>query len=357
MSVKLRKRKNADNTTSLILDIYHNGKRSYEFLKDLKLKTKPASPADRKKNKENLELAENIRNKRAQELVSLGYDVLASFKSNADFIEYFDAYIKKYTKKDKRNMEGAYNRFKDFMEQEKIKSLTMKQLSENIVHKYAEYLSENSKGEGASSYFKRFKKMIKQAVREKVILSNPAADVSIKREDSIVKDVLTIDEIKILAKTPITNPEIKNAFLFCCFTGLSWIDVKELKWKHINLRNQMLTKVRAKTDTETVVSLNPTALSMLPEAGKPEELVFTLPTNAGALKSLKFWVGKAELGKHITWHCARHSFATNLIYYKTDVTIVAKLLGHSTLKYTQRYAHIAEELKRNAVNSLPGIDL
>ena len=125
MSVTLRKRKNADNTTSLILDIYHNGKRSYEFLKDLKLKTKPAEPADRKKNKENLELAESIRNKRAQELVSLGYDVVASFKSNADFIEYFDAYIKKYTKKDKRNMEGAFNRFKDFMEQEGIKSLTM----------------------------------------------------------------------------------------------------------------------------------------------------------------------------------------------------------------------------------------
>lgn len=197
--------------------------------------------------------------------------------------------------------------------------------------------------------------MIKQAVREKVILTNPAADVSIKKDDSLVKDVLTIEEIKMLSNTPITNMQVRNAFLFCCFTGLSWIDVKELKWKHINLRNLILTKVRAKTDTETVVSLNTTAVSMLPEQGKPLELVFTLPSNAGALKSLKSWVEKAKLQKHITWHCARHSFATNLIYYKTDVTIVAKLLGHSTLKYTQRYAHIAEELKRNAVNNLPDI--
>jgi site-specific recombinase XerD len=96
---------------------------------------------------------------------------------------------------------------------------------------------------------------------------------------------------------------------------------------------------------------------MLTEPGEPQDLVFTLPTNAGALKSLKSWVEKAELGKHITWHCARHTFATNLIYYKTDVMIVSKLLGHSTLKYTQRYTRIAEELKRNAVNSLPGLDL
>ena len=355
MSVKLRKRKNADNTTSLILDIYHNGKRSYEFLKHLKLKTKPASPIDRQQNKENLELAESIRNKRAQELVTSGYDVATSFKSNVDFILYFENYISKYTKKDKRNMEGACNRFKDFMKKEGIKSITMKQLNENIIHKYAEYLSDTSEGEGASSYFKRFKKMIKQAVREKVILSNPASDVTIKKDDSLVKDVLTIEEIKILAGTSITNMQVRNAFLFCCFTGLSWIDVKELKWKHINLRNLMLTKVRAKTDTETVVSLNSTAVSMLPEQGELHELVFTLPSNAGALKSLKNWVERANLQKHITWHCARHSFATNLIYYKTDVTIVAKLLGHSTLKYTQRYAHIAEELKRNAVNNLPTI--
>lgn len=355
MGVKLRKRKNADNTTSLILDIYHNGKRSYEFLKHLKLKTKPASPIDRQLNKENLELAESIRNKRAQELVSNGYDVVTSFKSNVDFIEYFENYIKKYTKKDKRNMEGACNRFKDFMKKEGIKSLSMKQLNENIVFKYSEYLSDTSEGEGASSYFKRFKKMIKQAVREKVLLSNPTSDVTIKRDDSLVKDVLTIEEIKILAGTPITNVEVKNAFLLCCFTGLSWIDVKELKWKHINRRNQVLTKVRAKTGTETVVSLNSTALSMLPDAGEQDDLVFTLPSSTGALKSLRNWVKRAELQKHITWHCARHSFATNLIYYKTDVTIVSKLLGHSTLKYTQRYTHIAEELKRNAVNNLPTI--
>ena len=356
MSVTLRRKPNRDGSISLYLDVYHNKKRHKEYLSDCKL-CKPTNAVDRKHNKETLELAENIAIKRAQELVSQGYDVLASFKSNIDFIEYFEGYISKYTKKDKRNMEGACNRFKDFMKKQGIRSLTMRQLTENIVHQYAEYLSDTSEGEGASSYFKRFKKMIKQAVREKVILSNPTADVSIKMDDSLVKDVLTIEEIKILASTPIVNTQIRNAFLFCCFTGLSWIDVKELKWKHINLRNLLLTKVRAKTDTETVVSLNSTAVSMLPDVGEPQDLVFTLPSNTGALKSLKNWVKRAELQKHITWHCARHSFATNLIYYKTDVTIVSKLLGHSTLKYTQRYTHIAEELKRNAVNSLPGIDL
>lgn len=356
MSVILRKKLNKDKSTSFYLDIYHNKKRHKEFLKDCKL-YKATNAEERKSNKDTLALAESIAIKRAQELVSQGYDVVASFKNDIDFIKYFENYISRYTKKDKRNMEGACSKFKLYMEKNSIKSLTMKQLTENVVYGFAEYLKDTCEGEGASSYFARFKKMLKQAIREKVIINNPAADVSIRREESIVKDVLTIDEIGLLAKTSITNKQVRNAFLFCCFTGLSWVDVKELKWKHIDTRNLILTKVRAKTDTETIVTLNKTALSLLPEQGNDNEYIFSLPTHTGALKTLVNWLKKAEIKKHITWHCARHSFATNLIYYKTDVTIVSKLLGHSTLKYTQRYTHIAEELKRNAVNSLPEITL
>ena len=354
MSVTLRKKVNQDKSTSLYLDIYQSGRRHKEFIKDCKL-YKANNTEERKRNKETLEMAENIAIKRAQKLVSSGYDVVASFKNDVDFVKYFETYNTKYTKKDKRNMEGACNKFKDYMEKAGIRSLSMKQLSESIIFGYAEHLKSTCEGEGACSYFARFKKFLKHAVREKVLLTNPAADVSIKREESIVKDVLTIEEIGILASKPISNKQVRNAFLFSCFTGLSWIDVKELKWKHIDLRNLNVTKVRAKTGTETVVSLNKTALTLLPEPGKQDELIFDLPTHTGALKALVNWLKAAEINKHITWHCARHSFATNLIYYKTDVTIVSKLLGHSTLKYTQRYTHIAEELKRNAVNSLPEI--
>jgi integrase/recombinase XerD len=354
MSVTLRQKPNADKSISLYLDVYHNKKRHKEYLKECKL-YKATTPVDRQKNRETLEMAKNIALKRAQELASQGYDVVASFKHDTDFIGYFESYISKYTKKDKRNMEGACNKFKDFMQGQKIASLTMKQLTENIVCKYAEYLKDVCEGEGAASYFARFKKMLKQAMREKVIISNPAEDVSIKKETSIIKHVLTIEEISILAAKPISNMQVRNAFLFCCFTGLSWVDVKELKWKHIDMRNLLLTKVRAKTGTETVVTLNETAVSLLPEAGERNELVFALPSHTGALKTLTNWLKAAKIDKHITWHCARHSFATNLVYYKADVTIVAKLLGHSTLKYTQRYAHVAEEMKRNAVNNLPKI--
>ncbi len=356
MSVTLRKKVNQDKSTSLYLDVYQNGKRHKEFLKNCKL-YKATNPEERKINKNTLEMAENIALRRAQELASNGYDVVASFKNDVDFIQYFEIYLTKYTTKDKRNMKGACNKFKEFMTKQGIKSLTMKQLTENVVFNYAEYLKSVCQGEGACSYFARFKKMIKHAVREKVLSTNPAADVSIKKEESIIKDVLTFEEIGILAKTEISNQQVRNAFLFCCFTGLSWIDVVELKWKHIDMRNLKLSKVRAKSGQMAVVNLHKTAISLLPEHGKQDDLIFSLPSHTGALKTLRNWLKKAAIDKHITWHCARHSFATNLIYYDQDVTIVSKLLGHSSLKHTMRYTHIAEELKKNAVNSLPEIAL
>jgi len=74
MSVALRKRKNNDGTTSLLLAIYHYGTRRYKFLKGLKL-SKPSNLADRQKNKENLELAEKIAIKHAQELSASDYAI------------------------------------------------------------------------------------------------------------------------------------------------------------------------------------------------------------------------------------------------------------------------------------------
>jgi integrase/recombinase XerD len=96
MSINLRKRKNSDGTVSLMLDIYHNGQRSYEFLKDLKL-CKPMSPIDRQENKERLELAERIKNKREQQIQSNEYDISPAFKNGIDFVQFFEEYEKNYT--------------------------------------------------------------------------------------------------------------------------------------------------------------------------------------------------------------------------------------------------------------------
>jgi site-specific recombinase XerD len=63
-------------------------------------------------------------------------------------------------------------------------------------------------------------------------------------------------------------------------------------------------------------------------------------------------VRRAGIEKKITWHNARHSFGTNLIFHGADVTTASSLLGHTSLKHTRRYVHAANELKEKATDKL-----
>jgi site-specific recombinase XerD len=351
MSVILRKRKNKDGSTSLLLDIYHNGERKYEFLKELKL-NKPSNVQDRVTNKENMELAERIAAKRAHQLAAGDYDMATDIGKKTIVIEWMQGYVDTYKKKDKRNMQGALNRFKSFLVEEKLQGITFGKLNEVIISDFQDYLREHSTGEGSSSYFSRFKKMMKQAFNRKLIASNPALLVKTIQGNAKKKDTLTLEEIQFLANTPTESAEVKRAFLFSCITGLRWIDVTGLTWSMINAHNKHMSISQSKTEKEVHINLNDTAIKLLGAHGKPKEKVFTLPTANGANKSLKAWVKRAGIKKKITWHNGRHSFGTNLIFHGADVTTASNLLGHTTLKHTQRYVKSANELKERATDKL-----
>jgi integrase/recombinase XerD len=351
MSVKLRKRKNSDGTTSLLLDIYHNGERKYEFLKHLKL-NKPSNAGDRQKNKENQQLAEKIALKRAQELSASDYDMVSDLGKKTIVVEWMQSYVDAYKKQDKRNMQGALNRFEKFLIEDKKVGLTFGKLNEVIIADFQDYLCSHSIGEGASSYFSRFKKMVKQAYTRKLILTNPATLVKTIQGKAKRKDTLSMEEIQLLAKTSTESIEVKNAFLFSCVTGLRWCDVSSLTWSHINYKERYMVKRQDKTDVDLHINLNNTAVSLLGKPGKPDDFVFILPTANGANKTVKAWVKRAGIGKKITWHNARHSFGTNLIFHGADVTTASSLIGHSSLKHTQRYVKAANELKQRATDTL-----
>lgn len=349
MSVKLRKRKNHDGTTTLYLDIYHDGERKYEFLKHLKL-SKGTSPSDRQKNKENLDLAQKIVIKKAHELSANDYSMVTEVGKRTDIAEWMQSYVDKYKKKDVRNMHGVLNRFKRFLTENHKSGLTFGRIDDVIISDFQDYLKDTCKGEGSSSYFSRFKKMMKQAYKQRLMDRNPAADVPTIQGKAIRKDTLTKEEIQTLASTPSESEEVKRAFLFCCVTGLRWIDVKALRWSSINGKEMIVRQ--SKTEREVHVNLNDTAVKLLGKHGKLDDLVFALPTANGANKTIKALVKRAGIQKKITWHNARHSAGTLLIYYGADVTTVSSLLGHSTLKHTARYVKAANELKERATDKL-----
>lgn len=82
------------------------------------------------------------------------------------------------------------------------------------------------------------------------------------------------------------------------------------------------------------------------------EKIFPLPHNSICRKHLKEWVKQAGINKHITWHCARHSFAVNVLSAGVNIKTVSSLLGHASIKMTEKYLHVIDNQKKDAMNSL-----
>ena len=162
-----------------------------------------------------------------------------------------------------------------------------------------------------------------------------------------------------MAKTPCQNQTIKRAFIFSCCTGLRFCDIKALKYSDIDFASGKLTIDQQKTGKPVNIDLNTTAKSILSEPGEPNTLVFILPTFEGCVKTVQAWVNRAKIEKHITWHCARHSFAVNLLTspQRPDIKTVSSTLGHTSLKHTEKYTRVVDDLKKKAVNALPDYDL
>ena len=88
-----------------------------------------------------------------------------------------------------------------------------------------------------------------------------------------------------------------------------------------------------------------------------DDYIFHLPSDTMCLKALRHWTKKAGIDKHITWHCGRHSFGTQLLNNGANIKVVSSLLGHSSLRFTEIYVRAVDEEKKKAINSMPSIDI
>ena len=386
-SPKLGAKVLADGRESLFLDYYFGYQivysekldkevarkdRKREFL-SLYLWQAPRTPIERQQNKETLELAKKIRYERGQELLESaeGYRLKKNRKIN--YLDYFQAYIDSYTKKDVRMVQIALNRFKDFFrdtpEYNKfVKGIKPEQINKDMIIAYTEYLKSRSVGEGAKSIYQRFKKVINYAIEHDIITKNPCTGITIKVDDQILKkDILSMEEEQALIATHYDNenPNIRRAFIICLYCGLRFCDVKDLTYRNIDYSNKLLKFEQNKTKGHSaasgvIIPLNDSLLSFIggaPENGNLDALLFPLPSYEMCLKALKRWVKRAGINKHISWHCARHSFAVNILNNGANIKTVASLLGHSGLKHTEKYTRAVDSLKQEAINSLPELKL
>ena len=149
-------------------------------------------------------------------------------------------------------------------------------------------------------------------------------------------------------KRPFRQRKTLDAFLFCCYTGLRYSDFVQMKPQNlINIRQEVwLTYKSVKTGNEVHLPLHllfgGKAIAILKEYENDLGSFFRLKDNSNINKELRLLARRAEINKRVSFHTARHTNATLLIYNGVNITTVQKLLGHKSVKTTQVYTNIMD---------------
>ncbi|MDB5120101.1 MAG: recombinase [Sphingobacteriales bacterium] len=263
----------------------------------------------------------------------------------------------------KEYAQGTYVRYQtslkhtqDFLQWKyKLSDIDIKKIDHDFVTNYEFYLrsERNCANNSAFKYIKNFKKVVGICLSSGWLHKDPFTNYKI-RIKQIDRVFLNEDDLQKMADKVFSTErlnQVRDIFLFCCFTGLAYADVKKLKRNEIvkgpDGEMWIYTK-RMKTDTPSRIPLLPSALNLL---SKYEDhpicsnLGSALPvsTNQKMNAYLKEIAGICGIDKTLTFHIARHTFATTVTLSNgVPIETVSKMLGHTNIKTTQHYARILD---------------
>ena len=366
--VKVRTKKLADGSESYYLDIYVDGKRSYEFLKLYLLPE--INPMIKEQNRATKVAVEAIKSKRIIELTHSKAGLKkTSIRSKMLLDDWMETYLAEQERKGVRGLKllrtvcRMLPLYRKKVRMQEIDKEWCLDFIDWIQHTYKTRWGKPLSPKSTAGYVGYFSTALNAAVRAEVIPENPfmtlAATERIKVPES-KREYLTIDEIKVLIDTECPREDVKRAYLFSCYCGLRLSDVYALRWKDIILDGEQyrMSTVMKKTTTPIYLPLSRHAIRWLPERnGEGDELkIFDgLPAEPNINKVLAKWVETAKIAKKITYHTSRHTFATMMLTLGADLYTVSKLLGHANVKTTQIYAKIVDSKKVEAVNLVDSV--
>jgi integrase len=377
--VKIRERENKDGTTSIILDCHmgyyvdidgkKKAQRERRFL-DFKLIQNPRTPSQRQQNKDYLEKARLIAIQWEKSIINEEYDLEDTEKSKT--LVY--AYLVKEIKRIKDNSSKAsYNTMLSHFQKAFPKTITFKQINKREeAKKFYDYLTdkaikidgENLSKNSANKYFNRLRFILKEAKEEGYIQD---LKFNVKQLSGLKPEIvyLTLDEFRILENTDEKNSSLKNAFLFACLTALRIGDLNKLTWGEIVEDKD--DKGNPTIEYNRIMDKKPNgkqrrirnyfdiyAKKYLGERQNDSDKVFpSLPKDASSKFNLKLreWILRAGISKHITFHCAKDSFAMyHIIHKEVGVFQLSGLLNHTDIRSSMHYYDLcAPELKKKLV--------
>lgn len=247
-----------------------------------------------------------------------------NYISGSNFLDYFEHYFTNNQITGQRNLKNSYDAFKKFVGYDYI---SFSDIDEDYCIAFRKYLLKTYKGGTPVIYFTHFKAVIKYATKKDLFRKNVAEDVEAKGYRGKMKDILELKDWNKLVNTTYPEGDIKNAILLSLYTGLRFIDVKQLIWQEVKDKSLVLNQ--QKTDEPVSIPLHGNVLKFLKNRGKDDERVFKLPRHHACNCHLQKWVDKAKIRKKITWHSLRHSLSFVLQEKGMKPSTVAQILGQT----------------------------
>lgn len=255
-----------------------------------------------------------------------------------------------------------------------VKDILLNKVDLEFVETFEQYLLTKKAGgqNTITKYLTNFHKIIRIAHAKKWIEVDPFKfwTATWKKTE---RDFLSQNEIDAIYEKEINLTRLKtirDVFIFCCYTGLAYCDVEDLRFEDVSIGIDgkfWIYTNRLKTNNRCAIPLLPLAqviYSYYAQGKSANDKIFPLASNQKTNAYLKEIATISGIQKNLTFHMARHSFATTITLTNgVPISTVSKMLGHSSIKTTQIYARVVDlkisndmmnletKLERNAVNT------
>lgn len=253
--------------------------------------------------------------------------------------------------------ETSYMHTKEFIKKVyRREDMTFSEINHQFIKNYEMYfkVERGCSHNTTIKYIKNFKKIVRIALANGWLKKDPFSNIkyTLTDVDTVYLDEKELDKMRFKELSNQRIARVKDVFVFCCFTGLAFADAKSLSWSDIVDRNgkQWIIKRRQKTKQESMVPLLPAAKAIIEKYENDPELqvkALLLPvlSNQKMNNYLKEISTLCGINKEISTHSARHTFATTVTLSNgISLEAVSKMLGHSSIDMTKRYARIREKL-------------
>lgn len=360
--VKIREKKLRNGSKSLYFDYIVAGKREYKFL-NLYL-VPEHSDIDKQQNKEIKRIA---RIKQCELIIELQNERHNTHNVKNLNIFFFN-YINELAKTKNKGTVESYNSLMYHFNICFGDKVRFKDIDKSLCLKFVRYITDTATSHGnriksttQHNLLSVLKSILNNSVKDGYLAKNPLAAIPLPTPTRPVKDYLTLEEIVKLESICLPEKEKVrlDCFLFCCFTGLRRSDVLNLRWSDIKTDQSGGKEIvieQQKTKVKVIIPLSANAIRYLP---KRTDLADTkiFPVKKERFGSfMKECMKSAGINKKITFHSSRHTCASLLVNNDVDIYTVSKILGHRSVKTTERYAKISVEKLKSAVDSLPTIE-